>query len=182
MEAKSETGPGNPDIRGPRNREKIGAMDAFLEGLVYVDEHICALDKPPYVRYFNWLKYNELAWPAPLHLQLNPEVTTRARGVMEKCTFCVQRIRGEQTRARLEDRPLRDGDVRPACAQACPSGAIQFGNVRDPDAKVVQWKRDPRGYRVLEDTNVRSAITYLARVLHQEPHVPAATADHGEEH
>ncbi len=101
---------------------------------------------------------------------------------MEKCTFCVQRIRGEQTRSRLEDRPLKDGDIMPACAQACPSGAIAFGNVRDPAAEVVGWKRDPRGYRVLEDTNVRSAITYLARVIHRDAEQPAAAADHGGGH
>jgi molybdopterin-containing oxidoreductase family iron-sulfur binding subunit len=117
------------------------------------------------VRYFNWYKYNEAAWPSPLHLQLNPDVTVRARGVMEKCTFCIQRIRGAQSQARLEDRPLRTDEFTTACAQACPSDAIVFGNVRDQNARVVNLKQDPRGYRVLEDLNVRPAITYLAKVV-----------------
>jgi molybdopterin-containing oxidoreductase family iron-sulfur binding subunit len=118
------------------------------------------------VRYFNWYKYNEMAWPEPLNLQLNPDVTVRARGVMEKCTFCIQRIRGAQNDARLENRTIRDGEFTTACAQACPSDAIVFGNAADPSSRVAQIKQNPRGYRVLEDLNTRSAITYLAKVLH----------------
>ncbi|MES2125059.1 MAG: 4Fe-4S dicluster domain-containing protein [Gemmatimonadota bacterium] len=143
-----------------------------LNGQVYnrcVGTRYCSNNCPFKVRYFNWLKYNEAAWPEPLNLQLNPEVTVRARGVMEKCTFCVQRIRGAQNTARLEDRNLRDGEIQPACAQACPSGALAFGNVMDPESTVVKWKRDPRGYTMLEETNVRPAVTYLAKVLHREP-------------
>jgi molybdopterin-containing oxidoreductase family iron-sulfur binding subunit len=139
-----------------------------LNGQVYnrcVGTRYCANNCPYKVRYFNWYKYNERAWPEPLHLQLNPDVTVRARGVMEKCTFCVQRIRGAQHQARLEDRPLRDGEFTTACAQACPSDAIVFGNVRDPDSRVARIKQDPRGYRVLEDLNVRPAVTYLAKVV-----------------
>jgi molybdopterin-containing oxidoreductase family iron-sulfur binding subunit len=85
---------------------------------------------------------------------------------MEKCTFCIQRIRDTQHRARLEDRPIRDGEFTTACAQACPSDAIVFGNVRDASGRVVRLKQDPRGYHVLEDLNTRPAITYLAKVLH----------------
>jgi molybdopterin-containing oxidoreductase family iron-sulfur binding subunit len=84
---------------------------------------------------------------------------------MEKCTFCIQRIRGAQNDARLEDRPVRDGDVVTACAQACPSDAIVFGNVKDPGSRVARLQQNSRGYRVLEDLNTRSAITYLAKVL-----------------
>ena len=140
-----------------------------LNGQVYnrcVGTRYCANNCPYKVRYFNWYKYNELAWPEPLHLQLNPDVTVRARGVMEKCTFCIQRIRGAQNQARLEDRPMRDGEFTTACAQACPSDAIVFGNVRDPESRVAAIKQDPRGYHVLEEINVRPAITYLAKVLH----------------
>ncbi|HZA91362.1 MAG TPA: hypothetical protein VE420_01950, partial [Gemmatimonadales bacterium] len=115
--------------------------------------------------YFNWYKYNEMSWPDPLHLQLNPDVTVRARGVMEKCTFCIQRIRGAQNNARLENRPIRDGEFTTACAQACPSDAIVFGNLTDPASRVAQLHQNPRGYRVLEDLNTRSAITYLAKVV-----------------
>jgi anaerobic selenocysteine-containing dehydrogenase/Fe-S-cluster-containing dehydrogenase component len=140
-----------------------------LNGQVYnrcVGTRYCANNCPYKVRYFNWYKYNEMAWPEPLQLQLNPDVTVRARGVMEKCTFCIQRIRGAQNQAKLEDRPLQDGEFTTACAQACPSDAIVFGNVRDPDSRVTRIKQDPRGYRVLEEINVRPAVTYLAKVLH----------------
>ncbi|HRP07819.1 MAG TPA: 4Fe-4S dicluster domain-containing protein, partial [Gemmatimonadales bacterium] len=143
-----------------------------LNGQVYnrcVGTRYCSNNCPFKVRYFNWLKYNETAWPSPLHLQLNPEVTVRARGVMEKCTFCVQRIRGAQHESKVNGQPLRDGDVVPACAQACPSGALKFGNVKDPESEVARWKRDPRGYHMLEMTNVRPAVTYLAKVQHREP-------------
>lgn len=139
-----------------------------LNGQVYnrcVGTRYCANNCPYKVRYFNWYKYNEKAWPAPLHLQLNPDVTVRSRGVMEKCTFCIQRIRGAQHEARLENRPIRDGELTTACAQACPSDAIVFGDVKDPASRVARLQQDPRGYRVLEDLNTRSAITYLAKVL-----------------
>ena len=140
-----------------------------LNGQVYnrcVGTRYCANNCPYKVRYFNWYKYNEKAWPDPLHLQLNPDVTVRARGVMEKCTFCIQRIRGAQHQARLEDRQLADGEFTTACAQACPSGAIIFGNRRDPESRVAESSHDPRGYVILEMTNVRSSVTYLAKVLH----------------
>jgi len=84
---------------------------------------------------------------------------------MEKCTFCIQRIRGAQNTARLENRPLRDGEFTTACAQACPSDAIVFGNLADPGSRVARLHLDNRGYRVLEDVNTRSAITYLAKVV-----------------
>jgi molybdopterin-containing oxidoreductase family iron-sulfur binding subunit len=148
-----------------------------LNGQVYnrcVGTRYCSNNCPFKVRYFNWLKYNEKAFPAPLDLQLNPDVTVRVRGVMEKCTFCIQRIRGAQNQARLEDRPVRDGEFTTACAQACPSGAIKFGDVHNPDAEVVRWKRDPRGYVMLEEINVRPSVTYLAKVVHVEPATPAA--------
>jgi molybdopterin-containing oxidoreductase family iron-sulfur binding subunit len=139
-----------------------------LNGQVYnrcIGTRYCANNCPYKVRYFNWYKYNEMAWPEPLNLQLNPDVTVRARGVMEKCTFCIQRIRGAQNQTRIEDRQLRDGEFTTACAQACPSDAIVFGDVMDPSSRVARLKQDPRGYRVLEDLNTRSAITYLAKVL-----------------
>jgi anaerobic selenocysteine-containing dehydrogenase/Fe-S-cluster-containing dehydrogenase component len=139
-----------------------------LNGQVYnrcVGTRYCANNCPYKVRYFNWYKYNEMSWPSPLHLQLNPDVTVRARGVMEKCTFCIQRIRGAQNQARVENRPLRDGDFTTACAQACPSDAIVFGNLTDPSSRVARQHLDNRGYRVLEDLNTRSAITYLAKVV-----------------
>jgi Fe-S-cluster-containing dehydrogenase component len=139
-----------------------------LNGQVYnrcVGTRYCSNNCPYKVRYFNWFAYAKKAFVEPLNLQLNPDVTVRSRGVMEKCTFCVQRIRGAQNQARLEDRSLRDGDVVTACQQACPSGAIIFGNVSDPASRVVKAKEDHREYHVLEETNVRPSITYLAKVL-----------------
>jgi molybdopterin-containing oxidoreductase family iron-sulfur binding subunit len=141
-----------------------------LNGQVYnrcVGTRYCANNCPYKVRYFNWYAYSKAAFPEPLNLQLNPDVTVRARGIMEKCTFCIQRIRGAQNRARLEDRPLRDGDVITACAQACPSDAIVFGDMNDGSSRVTRLKADPRGYHILEDLNVRPAVTYLAKVLNR---------------
>jgi anaerobic selenocysteine-containing dehydrogenase/Fe-S-cluster-containing dehydrogenase component len=138
-----------------------------LNGQIYnrcVGTRYCANNCPYKVRYFNWYKYNEHAWPEPLNLQLNPDVTVRARGVMEKCTFCIQRIRGAQHQARLEGRPLKDGEFTTACAQACPSDAIVFGDLHDPASRVRQSSQDHRGYHVLEEVNTRPAITYLAKV------------------
>ena len=125
------------------------------------------------MRYFNWYDYAERggeweAWPAPLDWQLNPDVTVREKGVMEKCTFCVQRIRGAQNQARLEDRAVQDGDITPACAQSCPSDAIVFGDLHDPASRVAQLSADPRGYHVFEALNTQPGITYLARVVHEE--------------
>jgi Fe-S-cluster-containing dehydrogenase component len=147
-----------------------------LNGQVYnrcVGTRYCANNCPYKVRYFNWYDYAEVggeheAWPAPLHWQLNPDVTVREKGVMEKCTFCVQRIREAQHRARLEDRPVRDGDITPACAQACPSGAIVFGDLHDSESRVAQLSAGPRGYHVLQTLNTKPGITYLARVIHGE--------------
>jgi anaerobic selenocysteine-containing dehydrogenase/Fe-S-cluster-containing dehydrogenase component len=141
-----------------------------LNGQVYnrcVGTRYCSNNCPYKVRYFNWLAYNQKAFPEPLNLQLNPDVTVRARGVMEKCTFCIQRIRGAQNRARLEDRPLADGEFTTACAQACPSDAIVFGNLKDGGSRVSQLAQNHRGYHVFEETNVRPAVTYLAKVLHR---------------
>ncbi len=140
-----------------------------LNGQVYnrcVGTRYCSNNCPFKVRYFNWLKYNDMAWPEPLNLQLNPEVTVRARGVMEKCTFCVQRIRHAEFNALLEQREVREGEIVTACAQACPSGAIRFGNQHNADSPMMAWKRDHRGYTMLEETDVEAQVTYLAKVLH----------------
>ncbi len=142
-----------------------------LNGQAYnrcVGTRYCGNNCPYKVRYFNWFPYNERSFPDPLHLQLNPDVTVRARGVMEKCTFCVQRIRGAQNRAALEDRDLMDGDVTPACAQACPADAIVFGDRMDPESRVSRAGRDHRGYHVFDALHVRPAVTYLAKVRYQE--------------
>ena len=141
-----------------------------LNGQVYnrcVGTRYCANNCPYKVRYFNWHAYARKAFVAPFDLQLNPDVVVRARGVMEKCTFCVQRIRAAQHRARLEDREVGVGEIVTACAQACPSGALEFGNVHQAESRVVALKNDHRAYHVLEEINVRSSVTYLAKVLHE---------------
>ena len=105
----------------------------------------------------------------PLDLQLNPDVTVRSKGVMEKCTFCVQRIRYAEGEAKEAGRPVADGEIVPACAQTCPAQAIVFGDANDPSSRVSALAREPRGFRALEETNTQPAITYLARVKAEEP-------------
>lgn len=126
-----------------------------------VGTRYCANNCPYKVRVFNWFSWE---WPEPLNWQLNPDVTVREKGVMEKCTFCVQRIRDAQNHARLEDRAVVDGEITPACAQTCPGEAIVFGNVKDPNSRVARVAASGRGYRVLESLNTQSAITYLKKV------------------
>ncbi|HWI40956.1 MAG TPA: molybdopterin-dependent oxidoreductase [Verrucomicrobiae bacterium] len=122
----------------------------------------CSNNCPYKVRRFNWLSPE---WKGPQQLQLNPEVTVRSRGVMEKCTFCVQRIRQADYRARLEGRPLRDGEAVPACAESCPTGAYTFGDLMDPASRVSQLVRnDPRRYQVLHELNTKPAVIYLKGV------------------
>jgi len=95
-------------------------------------------------------------------------VTVREKGVMEKCTFCVQRIRGAQNQAKLENRNVRDGDIVTACQATCPSEAIVFGDLNDRHSRVSELAGNPRGYHVLAGLNTKPAITYLARVVAQD--------------
>ena len=126
-----------------------------------VGTRYCANNCPYKVRTYNWFSWE---WPEPLNWQLNPDVTVREKGTMEKCTFCVQRIRDAQNTARLDGRGTADGEIVPACAQTCPSEAIVFGNIKDPNARVTRVAASGRGYRVLEHINTQSAVTYLKRV------------------
>jgi molybdopterin-containing oxidoreductase family iron-sulfur binding subunit len=144
-----------------------------LNGQVYnrcVGTRYCGNNCPYKVRYFNWYDMSTaedprtFAWPEPMHWLLNPDVTVRSKGVMEKCTFCVQRIRGAQHQARFERRPLADGEVRTACQQTCPADAIVFGNLTDPASRIAQFAQDARSYRVLDGLNTKPAVTYLMKV------------------
>ena len=127
-----------------------------------VGTRYCSNNCPYKVRRFNWLN---VAWPESLRLQLNPDVTVRTRGVMEKCTFCVQRIRAAENEAARERRAVRDGEIQPACVQSCPTRALIFGDLLDPAARVTRLTRtDPRRYHVLEDLNTKPAVTYLRRI------------------
>ena len=121
----------------------------------------CSNNCPYKVRRFNWFQYD---WPEPLNFQLNPDVSVRSKGIMEKCTFCVQRIREGKERAKSEGRKLRDGEIVPACAQTCPTEAIVFGDLKDPESRVSKLWRDSRGYRVLEHLNTQPGIMYLKKV------------------
>jgi anaerobic selenocysteine-containing dehydrogenase/Fe-S-cluster-containing dehydrogenase component len=130
-----------------------------------VGTRYCMNNCPYKVRRFNWV--NTL-WEKPLDWQLNPEVTVRVRGVMEKCTFCIQRIRAAEYRAKHEERKVRDGEIQPACVQSCPTRAFTFGDLLDPAAAVTRLTRlDPRRYHVLEELNVKPAVTYLRRIIHR---------------
>jgi anaerobic selenocysteine-containing dehydrogenase/Fe-S-cluster-containing dehydrogenase component len=127
-----------------------------------VGTRYCANNCPYKVRVFNWFSAE---WPEPLNWQLNPDVTVREKGVMEKCSLCVQRIREAQNYARIEERAVTDGEIVPACAQTCPGDALVFGNVADPNSRVSRIAASGRGYRVLEAINTQSAITYLKKVV-----------------
>jgi molybdopterin-containing oxidoreductase family iron-sulfur binding subunit len=122
----------------------------------------CSNNCPYKVRRFNWLN---TTWEKPLEWQLNPDVSVRSRGVMEKCTFCIQRIREVELQAKREGRKVRDGEIRPACAQSCPTRAFVFGDLLDRNSEVSRLTRgDPRRYHVLEELNTKPAVTYLRRI------------------
>ncbi len=138
--------------------------DEGLNAQIYnrcVGTRYCSNNCPYKVRRFNWFMPE---FEAPLQLQLNPDVTARSDGVMEKCSFCIQRIQDGKERARDEDRPVRDGDVSPACAQSCPAQAIVFGDMNDPASRVTQLSADARAYHALSVFNTRPAVTYLKKV------------------
>ena len=118
------------------------------------------------VRFFNF--YNP-RWDKPLHLQLNPDVSVREAGVMEKCTFCVQRINAGKLEAEAAGRELKDGEIQPACAQSCTANALVFGDLNDPESAVSRLSRSPRGSKLLEDMGAKPNITYLARENWHEP-------------
>ncbi len=129
-----------------------------------VGTRYCANNCPYKVRVFNWYRYTQ-AIPEPMNWQFNPDVTVRDNGVMEKCTFCVQRIREAGNRAAVEGRDIRDGEVYTACQSVCPSDVITFGNIKDHDSQVAALAEDERTYRVLDALiNTQPAVHYLKKV------------------
>ncbi len=140
-----------------------------LNGMVYnrcIGTRYCSNNCPYKVRRFNWYDFSLENWPKPLHLMLNPDVTVRAQGVMEKCTYCTQRIEIARQPAKDQKRLIRDGEVITACAQACPTQAITFGNLKDPESNVSKKRQEPvRGYVALQGLNTRPATLYLAKVV-----------------
>jgi molybdopterin-containing oxidoreductase family iron-sulfur binding subunit len=142
-----------------------------LNGQVYnrcVGTRYCANNCPYKVRVFNWYRYTD-AIPEPMNWQFNPDVTVRDNGVMEKCSFCIQRIRESQNRASLEGRAVRDGEIVPACQQSCPAEAIVFGNIKDESSRVARVSQSERTYRVLDELiNTQPAVNYLKKVTFHE--------------
>ena len=129
-----------------------------------IGTRFCSQNCPYKVRRFNWFDWE---WPEPLNLQLNPDVTVRSKGVMEKCSFCIQRIKEARTRAKNENRPIREGEVLPACVQTCPTDALVFGNLMDKDSRVRRLCDDPRAYQAMGYLNTKPAVIYLKKVLHE---------------
>jgi molybdopterin-containing oxidoreductase family iron-sulfur binding subunit len=138
-----------------------------LNGMAYnrcIGTRYCANNCSYKVRRFNYFDNQLTKWPEPMRLMLNPDVTVRGQGVMEKCTFCVQRIQAARQPAKTEGRPIRDGEVVTACQQACPTSAIHFGNLRDPQSRVAKEGASKRSYHALHALNTRPAVSYLAKV------------------
>jgi molybdopterin-containing oxidoreductase family iron-sulfur binding subunit len=152
----------------------VGATVHTPEGLntmVYnrcVGTRYCSNNCPYKVRRFNFLLYSDYDTES-LKFMRNPEVSVRSRGVMEKCSYCVQRIEAAKIEADKENREIRDGDVVTACQQACPTSAITFGNLNDPKSKVAKAKAEERDYPVLADLNFRPRTTYTAGVINPNP-------------
>jgi len=140
-----------------------------------VGTRYCGNNCPYHVRRFNWFNYT---WTAPLDQQLNPDVTVRQLGVMEKCTMCIQRIEKGKNDAREAGRAVKDGDIQTACQQTCPTQAISFGNLKEGAARVTKLSVSPRSYHVLQTLGTRPAVTYLAKVVRGETGAHEAEKGH----
>ncbi|KGM43988.1 hypothetical protein JY97_03770 [Alkalispirochaeta odontotermitis] len=129
-----------------------------------IGTRFCVQNCPYKVRRFNWYDWQ---WPEPMNEQLNPDVTVRSKGVMEKCSFCIQRIKEVRSVAKNENRKIRDGEVIPACVQTCPTNALTFGSLMDTQSRVRKLVDDPRAYQAIGYVNTKPAVIYLKKVTHE---------------
>jgi len=161
----------------------VGATVHTPEGLntmVYnrcVGTRYCSNNCPYKVRRYNFLLYSDFETES-LKLLRNPDVSVRSRGVMEKCSYCVQRINVAKIEADKDNRPVRDGEIVTACQQACPASAITFGNINDKQSRVAKLQADERSYQVLADLNTRPRTKYVAAVLNLNQELESAPAEH----
>jgi Fe-S-cluster-containing dehydrogenase component len=161
----------------------VGATVHTPEGLnvmVYnrcVGTRYCSNNCPYKVRRFNFLLFSDYETES-LKLMRNPDVSVRSRGVMEKCSYCVQRIQEAKIRSDKENRSIRDGEIMTACQQACPAGAITFGNINDKNSKVTGLRSQQRSYQVIADINTRPRTTYVAEVLNPNQDLEEAPVEH----
>jgi molybdopterin-containing oxidoreductase family iron-sulfur binding subunit len=154
--------------------------DEGLNDMIYnrcVGTRYCSNNCPYKVRRFNFLHWVDTETEV-LKMVRNPDVTVRVRGVMEKCTYCVQRINGARAAAKREERSIATGEIKTACQQACPSDAIRFGNLNNPDDEVTAWQAQPLAYGLLAELNTRPRTRYMARLRNPNPKLE--TSEHGD--
>lgn len=158
-----------------------------LNDMIYnrcVGTRYCSNNCPYKVRRFNWFNYQK-QWAKPQHMALNPDVTVRSRGVMEKCTFCVQRIRRGTNVARDEKRTVKDGEIRTACEETCPTNAIVFGDLNDPESRVAKmFTKNERMYGVLEELATKPRVRYMSRIRNADREIKEfpSLPEHGPGH